>query len=50
MEKKQSAFRRILNFFKLKCPNCKYPLYQEENSWFDMINIYYCENCKKQWI
>ncbi len=50
MEKKQDIFSRILNFFKLKCPNCKYRLYQEELSWCNKPNIYHCENCKKQWI
>ena len=50
MEKKQGIFSRILNLFKSKCPNCKYPLYQEERSWFNKVNIYNCKNCKEQWI
>ncbi len=47
---KQSIFNRILNWFKLKCPDCKSTLYQEERSWFNKINIYHCTKCKKQWI
>ena len=47
---KQSIFNRILNWFKLKCPDCKSSLYQEERSWFNKINIYHCTKCKKQWI
>ncbi len=47
---KQSIFNRILNWFKLKCPDCKSPLYQEERSWFNKINIYHCTKCKKLWI
>jgi transposase-like protein len=47
---KQSILNRILNWFKLKCPDCKSPLYQEERGWFNKINIYHCTKCKKQWI
>ena len=47
---KQSIFNRILNWFKLKCPDCKSSLYQEERGWFNKINIYHCTKCKKQWI
>ena len=53
MNNKQSIFIRILNWFKLKCPDCKSELKQDDAHWlnqFEQIDIYTCTKCKKEWI
>ena len=50
---KQSSFNIIVNWFKLKCPECKSKLTQDFIHHFwggGETNGYTCTKCKKQWI